>query len=76
MGGIAAVNSPVATSTFGSWAAVFSVEPFAASNAWGESTPVTSWRELARGVTFFVMRVDSSELGPDFTEFTSNAVTA
>ncbi len=30
----------------------------------------------ARGVTALVIRADSSELGPDFTEFTSNAVTA
>ena len=60
----------------GSGAAEFNVEPFAASSSCGDSVPATSWPDGARGVTVFVIRVDSSEEGPDFTEFTSKAVTA
>jgi len=40
------------------------------------SVPTTSCPEGARGVTVLVISGDSSEDGPDFTEFTSNAVTA
>jgi len=76
VGGIRPLNLPVAGSSVGCAAALLSTVPFAASNSCGASSPTTSWPDEACGDVVFVMRADSSELGPDFVEFTSNELLA
>src|SRR5438105_9950590 len=72
VGGIGPENSPVVAPIVGNGAEVFSTTPAAPSISGGDSVPTTSCRDVARGVTVFVIRVDSSDDGPDCTELMSN----
>ena len=76
VGGIGPENSPVAGSSVGSGAFGLSTVPSVAIRFSGESRPAETWADGARGVTARVIRADSSDVGPDLSEFTSNAVTA
>src|SRR5438552_3810578 len=74
-GGMLPLNVPVRVSMSGNCAVGSSLKPSA------PYTPATvavwlTFGPAARGVTAVVLRGDSSEDGPERTEFTSNAVTA
>ncbi len=69
-------NSPVAGLSVGRGAVGSNTVPSVAISCNAESRPTDTCAEGARGVTARVTRGDSSDVGPDFSEFTSNAVTA
>src|SRR5438034_3883850 len=73
-GGILLLNVPVAVSIAGYAAPGSSATPSSPKTPWINAVLV-AFAPSARGVTDFVMRADSSELGPDLSEFTSDAVT-
>ena len=77
VGGMGPVNMPVRESILGSAAFGLSVAPPAESSLGLVIEPAAVWPAVWRGVAVLsVVLGDSSELGPERSEFTSNAVTA
>jgi len=75
VGGAGPENFPVVASIVGGAALGLSGTLSVPISASGDSWPVATCADAARGMTALVMRADSSDVGPDFSEFTSNAVT-
>src|SRR5436190_211464 len=76
VGGIGPPNSVVVASNDGNGADGLSVAPARSSRIGAVSDPPASCPAATRGTIGLVIRGDSREVGPDTTEFTSNAVTA
>ena len=76
MGAAGPEKVPLVASIVGAVALGFSGLP-SPPTSWSVTGPAASpwFVDGRRGVTRFVTRGDSSEVGPDLTEFTSNAVT-